>query len=46
MFHLVDLEYNTQKLYQDYYYKRTNMDTRLHYKKQKEEERFFFVPKR
>ena len=34
-FNLVDLEYKTQKLYQDYYYKRTTMDCRLHYKKQK-----------
>jgi hypothetical protein len=29
----LDLAYETQQIYQDYYYRRTTMDCRFHYKK-------------
>lgn len=44
---MLDLQYNTQKLYEDYYYKRTTNNCRVDYKSEKklQSERVFFTPR-
>ena len=42
----IDISYETQKLYEEVYYKRTTLDFRFHYKTQKQTERSFFDPVR
>ncbi len=45
---ILDLQYNTQKLYEEYYYKRTTNNCKVDYKSEKKlkGERYFFIPKR
>ncbi len=45
-FNKPELEYNTQQLYEDYYYKKAPMDCNFKYKKGDKTGRSFFVPKR
>lgn len=44
----IDIQYNTQKLYEEYYYKKTTNNCKVDYKSDKKlkSERVFFSPKR
>lgn len=42
----IELTYNTQKLYEDYYYKKTNMECNFKYKRNTKSEREFYTTKR